>query len=176
MSGLGRSGTGVAEPLALGVERVWRPDMFQNPNRDWPVATTPLLVIDPKSNSRISRQFDPNTDTAIGFNLWVPEGAERAIFRIPYRAGEEPEEDGVVIPRLWARTGEDQEWRGPVSLGVIRVPPNDLFQTASFPMMLKTLFLEVGDYVQFLFARNAESRYDTLPENWNLMGLGVTFA
>jgi hypothetical protein len=150
--------------------------MFQNPNRDWPVATTPLLVVDGKSNSGVSRKFTPKADAGIGFNLWVPEGAERAIFRIPYRAGEEPEEEGTVIPRIWARTGEDQEWTGPVALGSIRVPPNDLFQTVSFPVMLRSLGLEVGDYVQFLFARSAESKYDTLPENWNLMGLGVTFA
>ena len=150
--------------------------MFQNPNRDWPVATTPLLVVDAKSNSGVSRKFTPTAEAGIGFNLWVPEGAERAVFRIPYRAGADPEDEGTVVLRLWARTGEDQDWSGPACIGYVRAPSNDLFQTVSFPMMLKTLGLAVGDYVQFLFARNAGSKYDTLSENWNPMGLGVTFA
>lgn len=176
MSGLGRGGVTASTPSALGVERVWRPDMFQNPNRDWPVTTTPMLVIDPKSQSGISRKFTPTADAGFGFALWVPEGAEKAVFRIPYRADDDSENEGTVVPRLWARSSEDQEWVGPAALGMIRVPANDLFQTASFSMMLKILGLAIGDYAQFIFSRNAESNYDTLSENWLLFGLGVTFS
>lgn len=181
MSGLARQGYDVELldtgriPHGLGVERVYLPDMFRNPNQDWPVQATPLVVADGVGGSGSARKFQAGMSSGVAFHIRIPEGAEKILLRIPYRAATLPAAESSVCPRLYSRVSDDQEWDGPSAIGVLRLPPNDLYQAATFPLMLRPFKLEGGMYAQFLFVRDPESRSDTLETDWHLFGLGVTF-
>jgi hypothetical protein len=62
-----------------------------------------------------------------------------------------------------------------MSLGLIHLPPNNLYQAVTFSVLLGPFRLIGGDYVQFLFVRHPSGRSDTLECDWLLFGLGVTF-
>ena len=162
--------------FGLGVERIFLPDMFRNPNKDWPVSVTPLVVADGGGGSGTARLFPENASSGVAFHLRVPDEATKLHVRIPYRARFSHDAGATLAPRLYARTGDDQEWCGPVAVGLIHVPPNNLYQAVTFPLLLRSLSLEGGDYAQFLLVRHSESRSDTLESDWLLFGLGLTFA
>jgi len=159
----------------LGVERVFLPDMFRNPNKGWPVEYTPLVITDGGGGSGCARVFPPDVASGVAFHLWIPEGATQVHVRIPHRARFASETGVMIAPRLYARISDDREWSGPMALGTVHLPPNNLYQATTLPILLSPFKLKATDYAQFLFVRYPMSRSDTLESDWLLFGLGVTF-
>lgn len=171
MSGLGK-GSGLPKK-ALPDERCFPADMLQDPVPGWPVEMPTGIRKDISGVSNIVRSFPHGEFTGVGFSLFVPKGMGLIHFRFVSSAGNKPEELAYASPRLWVKPHEE-DWTGPSAVGWIKLP-DQLVQSSTFTLTLKSVGAKTERYNQFELTRNLGGPGD-LEADWLLHELGVTFS
>ncbi len=146
-------------------------DLIAN-NSDWDIDKEASLEPDPLNDSIPIREYDDNTEEAVGFFLFVPAGSLILSIDLVNRAQTAPVSSSIV-KLLWRARAIPNglaigSWNAPVPLDDLVIPTDNFFRTVNQTKTVAALGLVQDTLYQIQISRTSVG--NTLSGNWLLAG------